>query len=107
MKGLRELALSCTLFGCAAHAAAMQMAGAPQMLDPLVYFDAEGSDLDDAIGLNRGRAEMRLGFSSSTPGTVPSFLEAHAGQAQQFSGEDALSLQMLEIPAANAAQVEV
>lgn len=107
MKGLRKLALSCMLFGCATHAAATQMAGALQMPDPLVYFGAESFDLDDAKGLNRARAEMRLGFSSSTPSTVSSFLGQHAGQTLQFSREDALSLQMLEIPAANAAQLEV
>lgn len=106
MKGLRELALSCMLFGCATHAAATQMADTLQMLDPLIYFGAESFDLDDAKGPNGGRAEMRLGFSSSTPSTVSSFLGRHAGQALQFSGEDALSLQMLEIPAANAAQLE-
>ena len=83
------------------------MADTLQMLDPLVYFGAESFDLDDAKGFNRGRAEMRLGFSSSTPSTVSSFPGQHAGLALQFSGEDALSLQMLEIPATNAAQVEV
>ncbi|WP_394239233.1 hypothetical protein, partial [Pseudomonas anguilliseptica] len=98
MKGLRELALSCLLFACAANAMATEIASNLQKLDPLVYFGAEGFELDEVRGLNRGRAESNLSFSSN-PVTVPSFLSSnsdkpsHAGQALQLNGQDALTLQ--------------
>ncbi|MDZ4336327.1 MAG: Ig-like domain-containing protein, partial [Pseudomonas sp.] len=98
MKGLRELALSCMLFACAANTMATEIADNLLKLDPLVYFGAESFEEDEVKGLNRGRANSYLSLSSE-PATTPSFLGlstkevSHAGQALQFSGQNSLTLQ--------------
>lgn len=92
MKGLRELALSCMLFACAANTMATEIAGNLLKLDPLVYFGAESFQLDEVKGLNGGQTDAFLSFSSNAPTTVPSFLGEHAGQALQLNGDAYLDL---------------
>ncbi|HSX88952.1 MAG TPA: hypothetical protein VLG17_13280, partial [Pseudomonas sp.] len=104
MKGLRELALSCLLFGCAASAAATEIAGHLLKLDPLVYFGAESFQLDEVKGLNSGQAGVSLSFSSNSPTTVPSFLGNHAGRALKLSGQESFELQADFLSEANLAE---